>query len=73
MIREERRKSQKDMAENLGVNLRTYQRMEAGESMPGALDLIKIMYYLGVANHEVFIKKRTIVDPNYQIFESRKK
>ena len=35
--------SQKEMAEKIDVNLRTFQRIESGESTPDGLNLIKIM------------------------------
>lgn len=71
--REKMRISQKDMSNDLNINLRTFQRFEAGETKPDAFDFIKIMKYLRIKDYEVFIKKDIIEDPNFKKYLERKR
>ena len=47
-LRKERKVQQKDMAEYLGVSIRTYQRYEHGELEPNIEKIIRLAYYFGV-------------------------
>ena len=71
--REKMRISQKDMSNDLNINLRTFQRFEAGETKPDAFDFIRIMKYLRIEDYEVFIKKDFIADPNFKKYLERKR
>ena len=68
--RENLKIAQKEMAEDLEINLRTFQRFEAGESTPDALNLMKIMKYLGIDSHEIFTLKEEILDDEFKKFKS---
>lgn len=70
--REKTNKSQKEIAEIAGINIRTYQRIEAGESMPDALNLIKIMSALNIHSVEQFVNT-DIKDDDLSKFKSGKK
>ena len=69
-VRERLKISQKEMAEDLDINLRTFQRIEAGESTPDALNLIKMMNYLGLDSYEEFIYKKEIYDDEFKKFRA---
>ena len=62
--------SQKEMAEKIDVNLRTFQRIESGESTPDGLNLIKIMNYLGLDSYDLFVKKHKIYDDDFKKFRT---
>lgn len=64
--------SQKEASEMMDINLRTYQRIETGESTPDGLNLIKIMNFYGLDTYEDFVKKITIEDSDYSKFLSGK-
>ena len=64
--------SQKDAAEAMDINLRTYQRIEIGDGKPDALNLIKIMNYYGLESYSDFVEKEAIEDPNLEKFLSGK-
>ena len=70
--REQQRINQKVMCYDLNISLRTFQRFEAGETRPDALDFIKIMEYLNIRDYKKFIKKKRIEDPNFEKFLSWK-
>ena len=62
--------SQKEVAENCNINLRSYQRIESGESIPDALNLLKLIDVLDIDSIKKFVKKEVIVDPDYMKFKS---
>lgn len=49
MLRKERGKKQREMAEYLDMTLRNYQRIEHGEINPSALMLCALADYFGVS------------------------
>ena len=71
--REKMRISQKEMSNDLRINLRTFQRFEAGETKPDALDFMKIMKYLKIEDYSVFIKKECFEDPKFDKYIRRKR
>lgn len=70
--REKLKLSQKEVADLADINLRSYQRMEAGESTPDALALISLMSALEISNPNVFRKHPKITDDDYNKFRSGK-
>ena len=48
-LRNEKRQTQKDMAELLGIKLRAYQYYESGTHYPEVPNLIKLADYFGVS------------------------
>lgn len=70
--REQLKLSQKEVADLADINLRSYQRMEAGESTPDALALINLMTSLEMTNPNVFRKRVRITDDDYSKFRSKK-
>lgn len=68
--RERLKLSQKEVAEKADINLRSYQRMEAGESIPDALGLIALMNLLDIKNVDTFNRKCRFVDDDYSKFRS---
>ncbi len=69
-MREKLKLSQKEVAELADINLRSYQRMEAGNSTPDALNLIELMTLLGINGTESFIAHPEIEDDDYSKFKS---
>ena len=47
--------SMKDVAEATDINLRTYQRIENGESSPKAINIFKILIFLNMSIKDVLI------------------
>jgi len=72
-IREEKGLSTKDVSEATNINLRTYQRIEQGETTPDALNLLKVINLLNISDINSLVKKEIIVDPNLEKFSSGKK
>lgn len=70
--REKRKLSQKDVAELADINLRSYQRMEAGESTPDGLALISLMSVLNIQSTNAFKKEVKFIDDGYTKFLSGK-
>ena len=68
--REKLKLSQKEVADLADINLRSYQRMEAGESTPDGLALISLMTLLKIRGPEVFRKYPSFVDDDYSKFRS---
>ena len=54
-LREERKMTQKEVAEIIDVKLRTYQNWETGQSKPDTLDLIKLMNLFDIYNVQELI------------------
>ena len=71
-IRNDKNIQLKDLAEGTGVNIRTLQRIESGESSPEGLNLIKIMQYLGISSYMELIKKNDFYDNDLGKFSERK-
>lgn len=71
--REKKKLSQKEIAELADINLRSYQRIEKGESIPDALNLIALMSILGIDSKEEFIDKPIILDNSFTRFRSGNK
>ena len=71
--REQLKLSQKEVAELADINLRSYQRIEKGESTPDALNLIELMSILEMRDIESFISKPVIMDDDYSKFRSGEK
>ena len=70
--REKLKLSQKEVADLADINLRSYQRMEAGESTPDGLALISLMSLLDIRGPGVFRKHPSFIDDDYAKFRSGK-
>ena len=70
--REQLKLSQKEVADLADINLRSYQRMEAGESTPDGLALISLMSLLDIKWPDVFRKHPSFIDDDYAKFRSGK-
>lgn len=68
--REKLKLSQKEVADLADINLRSYQRMEAGESTPDGLALISLMTLLDIKGPGVFRRNPSFVDDDYSKFRS---
>lgn len=69
-LREEAQMTQKDVADMIGVGLRTYQNWDAGLSKPDTLDLIKLMNLFDIYSVQELIKNNEIEDPGFEKFRT---
>lgn len=62
-IKEDRGMLQKDIAEGVGVSLRSYQRYETGERKPDSEVIIRMCKFFNVsANYLLGLSDKTFVD-----------
>ena len=64
--------TQQKLAEAVGVQLRTYQKWEKGETIPDGYNLIKLMNYLNIESVQNFIICDPIYDDGFSKFRARK-
>ncbi|MCM1439790.1 MAG: helix-turn-helix domain-containing protein [Roseburia sp.] len=65
--------TQQNVADSIGVQLRTYQKWEKGEVKPDGYNLIRLMNYLNIESVQDFLKNTSIIDDvNYTKFRRRK-
>ncbi|MBQ8546268.1 MAG: helix-turn-helix transcriptional regulator [Clostridia bacterium] len=62
---------QQQIADAVGVQLRTYQKWEKGETIPDGENLIKLMNCLNIPSVQDFIKNDPIYDNNFTLFRNR--
>lgn len=60
----------KTVSSETGMNLRTYQRIEAGETTPDGLNLLKLMEYFNIVSYDELIHKDIIDDPMFRKFRN---
>ena len=60
--RDEKKLSQKDVSDAVDINIRSYQRIESGDTTPDAMNLIKLMKFLGINDVDKFTKTYFIYD-----------
>ena len=65
--------TQQALADAVGVQLRTYQKWEKGETIPDGYNLIKLMNYLNIESVQDFIINDPIYDDGFAKFKARKK
>ena len=64
--------TQQTIADAVGVQLRTYQKWEKGETIPDGYNLIKLMNYLNIGSVQDFIVNDPIFDDGFVKFRARK-
>ena len=72
-FRNRRGLTQKKVADSVGVNVRTYQKWERGESIPDGYNLIRLMNYLNIDSVQSFVANYPFEDDNFKTFRNRKK
>ena len=65
--------TQQKLADAVGVQLRTYQKWEKGETIPDGYNLIKLMNYLNIESVQNFIINDPIDDEGFFKFRAREK
>ncbi|MBQ8546698.1 MAG: helix-turn-helix transcriptional regulator [Clostridia bacterium] len=70
-FRKNRRLKQQEVADAVGVQLRTYQKWEKGETVPDGENLIRLMNYLNIPSVQDFIKNEPIYDNGFLKFRAR--
>ena len=63
--------TQQTLADAVGVQLRTYQKWEKGETIPDGYNLIKLMNYLNIESVQHFIINNPIYDNGFEKFKAR--
>lgn len=63
--------TQEEVAKAIGVQVRTYQKWESGETTPDGYNLIRIMNYLDIESVQEFVLCQTIRDPGFERFMGR--
>lgn len=71
-FRTKRKFTQQQVADAVGVQLRTYQKWEKGEVKPDGYNLIRLMNFLNIESVQDFLKNIPIEDSNYEKFKARK-
>lgn len=69
--RKEMHFTQEEVAKAIGVQVRTYQKWESGETIPDGFNLIRIMNYLDIKSVQEFVKCEPILDPGFEKFMGR--
>lgn len=64
--------TQQAVADAVGVQLRTYQKWEKGETIPDGYNLIKLMNYLNIESVQDFVVNDPIYDDGFVKFKARK-
>lgn len=64
--------TQQAVATAIGVQLRTYQKWEKGDTIPDGYNLIKLMNYLNIESVQNFMVNDPIYDEKFVKFRSRK-
>ncbi len=72
LFRTKRKFTQQQVADAVGVQLRTYQKWEKGEVKPDGYNLIRLMNFLNIESVQDFLKNTPIEDSNYEKFRARK-
>lgn len=63
---------QQTVADAIGVQLRTYQKWEKGDTIPDGYNLIKLMNYLNIESVQDFVVNTPICDDGFEKFKARK-
>ena len=71
MRRKGLRYTQEAVAKAIGVQIRTYQKWERGETTPDGYNLIRIMNYLDIESVQEFVLCQPIIDPGFEKFMGR--
>ena len=64
--------TQQELANAIGVQLRTYQKWEKGDTIPDGYNLIRLMNYLNIDSVQEFVDNNPFIDDDYVAFSARK-
>ena len=64
--------TQQELADAIGVQIRTYQKWEKGDTIPDGYNLIRLMNYLDIDSVQEFVDNRPFIDDDYVAFSARK-
>lgn len=63
--------TQQQVADAIGVQVRTYQKWEGGETIPDGYNLIRIMNLLDIPSVQEFVKAPPFEDTGFKLFKSK--
>ena len=64
--------TQQELAEAIGVQIRTYQKWEKGDTIPDGYNLIRLMNYLDIESVQEFVDNSPFIDDDFEAFRKRK-
>ena len=64
--------TQQELSDAVGVQLRTYQKWEKGDTIPDGYNLIRLMNYLDIDSVQEFVDNSPFIDDDYVTFSARK-
>lgn len=70
--RKEKGFTQQEISDVIGVQVRTYQKWEKGESIPDGYNMIRLMNCLNIDSAQAFVCNESFADDNYSKFRARK-
>lgn len=70
-FRGESKYTQQQVADAIGVQVRTYQKWEGGETIPDGYNLIRIMNLLDIPSVQEFVKTSSIIDNGFKLFRTK--
>ena len=65
--------TQQQVSDSIGIQLRTYQKWEGGETIPDGYNLIRLMNLFNINSVQEFIKSKSIIDYNLEKFKAKHK
>lgn len=70
--RKEKGLTQQEVSDIIGVQVRTYQKWEKGQSIPDGYNMIRLMNCLNIDSAQAFVCDESFADDNYSKFRARK-
>jgi len=64
--------TQQELADAIGVQIRTYQKWEKGDTIPDGYNLIRLMNYLDIESVQEFVDNSPFIDDDFEAFRKRK-
>lgn len=63
--------TQQEVANAIGVQIRTYQKWEKGDTIPDGYNLIRLMNYLNIESVQDFVDNSPFIDDDFAAFRNR--
>ena len=63
--------TQQELADAIGIRIRTYQKWEKGDTIPDGYNLIRLMNYLDIDSVQEFVDDSPFIDDDFIMFRKR--